>query len=153
MNAVILLALRILIVVVLYVFLGRAIWLLWKSIGSQQEARSNEVVPPLRLSSTLLGDQGAKTFTLPEVIIGRDLSCDFILPHELVSARHGRFSFHQNQWWYEDLKSTNGSYLEDLRIEESDLKKLNRETVVGYADAYRSTNVKRMGTLLRRIQK
>jgi len=65
-----------------------------------------------------LGDQGAKTFTLPEVIIGRDLSCDFILPHELVSARHGRFSFHQNQWWYEDLKSTNGSYLEDLRIEE-----------------------------------
>lgn len=34
---------------------------------------------------------------------------------------------------------------EDLRIEESDLKKLNRETVVGYADAYRSTNVKRMG--------
>ena len=42
---------------------------------------------------------------------------------------------------------------EDLRIEESDLKKLNRETVVGYADAYRSTNVKRMGTLLRRIQK
>jgi len=118
MNAVILFALRILIVVVLYVFLGRAIWLLWKSIGSQQEARDSEVVPPLRLSSTLLGDQGAKTFTLPEVIIGRDLSCDFILPHELVSARHGRFSFHQNQWWYEDLKSTNGSYLEDLRIEE-----------------------------------
>jgi len=27
-------------------------------------------------------------------------------------------SFHQNQWWFEDLKSTNGSYLDDLRIEE-----------------------------------
>jgi pSer/pThr/pTyr-binding forkhead associated (FHA) protein len=118
MNAVILLALRILIVVVLYVFLGRAIWLLWKSITSQQETKTNEIISPLRLSSTLLGDQSAKSFTLPEVIIGRDPSCDFVLPHELISARHGRFSFHQNQWWYEDLKSTNGSYLEDLRIEE-----------------------------------
>lgn len=118
MNAIILLALRILIVIILYIFLGRAIWLLWKSIGSQQAAESREVIPPLRLSSTLLGDHSAKTFTLPEVIIGRDPSCDFVLPHELVSARHGRFSFHQNQWWYEDLKSTNGSYLEDLRIEE-----------------------------------
>jgi pSer/pThr/pTyr-binding forkhead associated (FHA) protein len=118
MNAVILLALRILIVVVLYVFLGRAIWLLWKSITSQQETKTNEIISPLRLSSTLLGDKSAKSFTLPEVIIGRDPSCDFVLPHELISARHGRFSFHQNQWWYEDLKSTNGSYLEDLRIEE-----------------------------------
>jgi len=118
MNAAILLILRILLVIILYAFLGFAIWVLWRSIGSRKAAPQAESVPALSLSSTLLGNQGAKTYTTTEVVIGRDPSCDFVLPHELVSARHGRFSYHQNQWWYEDLKSTNGSYLENLRIEE-----------------------------------
>lgn len=118
MNAAILLGLRILMVIALYGFIGAAIWLLWKSITGHGKAESEEVIPALSLTSTLLGDQASKIFTTSEVIIGRSPECDFILPHELVSARHGRFSYHHNQWWYEDLKSTNGSYLEDLRIEE-----------------------------------
>lgn len=41
---------------------------------------------------------------------------------------------------------------EFLRIEEADLKKLNQKTIRGYSEAYHSTNIKRLCSLLRRIQ-
>lgn len=118
MNAIIGLVLRILLFIALYGFLAAALWMIWKSIKSKDASNANESNPPISLSSTLEGAQKAQTFTSSEVVIGRDPDCDFVLPHEMVSARHGRLSFHQNQWWYDDLKSTNGSFLEDLRIEE-----------------------------------
>ncbi|MFZ3069734.1 MAG: FHA domain-containing protein [Anaerolineaceae bacterium] len=118
MNAVIGLVLRILLMVALYGFLGAALWLIWKSVVSKSTRVDKEVTPPISLSSTLEGTKQDQVFTTSEVVIGRDPDCDFVLPHTMVSTRHGRLSFHQNQWWYEDLKSTNGSFLEDLRIEE-----------------------------------
>jgi pSer/pThr/pTyr-binding forkhead associated (FHA) protein len=52
-------------------------------------------------------------FKKPVVVIGRDPNCECTLPSEKVSANHARLSFHQNQWWIEDLNSTNGSFLND----------------------------------------
>lgn len=45
------------------------------------------------------------------MIIGRDPDCECTLPSEKVSVRHARLSYHQNQWWIDDLNSTNGSFL------------------------------------------
>ena len=41
--------------------------------------------------------------------------------------------------------------IEDLRIEESELRKLDRDVIVSYAGKYHATNIKRLGTLLRRM--
>lgn len=41
--------------------------------------------------------------------------------------------------------------VEDLRIEESELRKLDREAIVSYSERYHATNIKKLSTLLRRI--
>ena len=41
--------------------------------------------------------------------------------------------------------------VEDLRIEETELRKLDRDIIVSYGEKYHTTNIKRLGTLLRRI--
>ena len=40
---------------------------------------------------------------------------------------------------------------EDLRIEKSELRKLNADKVCGYSEAYQTTNIKKLCSLLRRI--
>jgi len=35
---------------------------------------------------------------------------------EAISARHARWSFHHNQWWLEDLDSTNGTLLNQEKL-------------------------------------
>lgn len=118
MNAGLLLVLRILFLIALYGFLGSSLWVIWKSISGKASQTAQEPIPPLGLSSTIMESNSAQVFLTPKVTIGRSSDCDFVLPHEMVSSTHGRFTYHHQQWWYEDLKSTNGSYLEDLRVEE-----------------------------------
>jgi pSer/pThr/pTyr-binding forkhead associated (FHA) protein len=85
---------------------------------NQKEPRlGTNSIPTIHLSSDS-NDSNELSFSSAEVLIGRDKECDFVINQQAISSRHGRLSFHQNQWWYEDLKSTNGSFLEDLRIEE-----------------------------------
>lgn len=57
--------------------------------------------------------EGVRTrqFKESDITIGRDLGCECTLPSEKVSANHARLTFHHNQWWVEDLGSTNGSFL------------------------------------------
>ena len=42
---------------------------------------------------------------------------------------------------------------EDLRIEESELAKLDRKKIVMLSEHYHTTNIKKLDTLLRRMQK
>jgi pSer/pThr/pTyr-binding forkhead associated (FHA) protein len=55
-------------------------------------------------------------FLLPEITIGRDPACECPLDNETVSARHARLSYHHNQWWLEDLNSSNGIILNQVRL-------------------------------------
>lgn len=48
-------------------------------------------------------------------------------------------------------KELHSLLVEDLRIEESELRKLDRDIIVSYSEKYHTTNIKRLGTLLRRI--
>lgn len=118
MNAVTGLVLRILLFISLYAFLGVAVWLLWKSVTGTRLRGGNIPIPTLTLATTINDDQMIQTYTSSDVLIGRNPDCDLVLDDETVSGRHGRMTYHLNQWWYEDLKSTNGSWLDDLKIEE-----------------------------------
>ena len=116
MNAVTGLVLRILLFVSLYAFLGVAVWLLWKSITGSRLRGGTIAIPTLTLATTMGAEQVIQTFTSSDVLVGRNPDCDLVLQDETVSGRHGRLTYHLNQWWYEDLKSTNGSWLDDLKI-------------------------------------
>ena len=116
MSAVIVLVLRILIALVLYAFLGFAFFLLWKSLRKPVASDRLQTTPPLVLKPADSADGEAQRFDNPEVIVGRERGCQFCLKDETVSARHARLSYHNNQWWVEDLGSTNGTYLNLLPV-------------------------------------
>ncbi len=56
------------------------------------------------------------------VSIGRDNSNDIVILDDLVSRRHARVFLEGDEYWIEDLNSTNGTYLNNVPIERSPLK-------------------------------
>lgn len=114
MSGIVVLILRILLAASLYAFLGWAVWTIWRDLRAQGQIISAPYIPALSLQ--IPGSDSPVSFSTQEVILGRSPSNDFPITDETVSARHARLSFHQNQWWVEDLGSTNGTYLNDERV-------------------------------------
>jgi pSer/pThr/pTyr-binding forkhead associated (FHA) protein len=116
MVAIAFLVLRILIAAALYVFLGLALWQLWRQL-SQAARQSAPSIPALTL--TLQSGQAEPPFRThkPELFIGRQPGCDLRLAQGAISARHARLSYHNGQWWVEDLQSKNGTFLNEVRLE------------------------------------
>ncbi len=133
MSATVGLILRIAFLVFLYSFLILAIWMLWRSVVSKQVHQGIIAIPTLSLSTDSGQEPLTQTFAGTEVLIGRSLDSDFILEDSTVSSRHARLFFQLNQWWFEDLKSTNGSYLDGIRVEEAIVVKDNDEIYCGDA--------------------
>lgn len=117
MSALLLLGLRILAAVALYAFIGWTLYLLWRSLQQESVFLSSRKVTPLNLLIQTSGESSQTLrFSQGDILIGRDPECEVILEDAAASARHARLSYHHNQWWLEDLQSTNGT-------------KLNNETV------------------------
>ena len=117
MSGPIILALRIILALILYTLLGWIFISLWKDIQRQSAILAARKIPGISLTTLLEDDlSSTKQFTKPEIMIGRDPSCDIILDDEAVSARHARLTYHHNQWWLEDLSSTNGTALNQTRL-------------------------------------
>ena len=58
--------------------------------------------------------------------IGRDAECDIILLDNAASRVHAKVEFKDGRWWYEDLKSTNGSFKEGVKVERIPLTRTAR---------------------------
>lgn len=111
-SAIILVALRLIMAVGLYAFLGWAFMGLWRDLIDQAESAARQRVPAVQ--ATLLGENVASeplNFSIPEVTIGRHPSCEWMLADETVSSRHARLSYRRDQWWLEDVGSRNGTFL------------------------------------------
>lgn len=117
MTAALVLILRLALAIALYAFLGWTLLTLWRELKQQGEFLALQKRPEVKLHAKLENGQELKhRFSQPEVIIGRDPNCDFPIVDESVSARHARISFHHNQWWLEDLGSTNGIFIGKSRV-------------------------------------
>jgi eukaryotic-like serine/threonine-protein kinase len=57
-----------------------------------------------------------------DVMVGRDRTCSIVLSHPAVSRRHARITMNGAQCLLEDLKSANGTYVNNARIERAQLK-------------------------------
>ncbi|MCI5073184.1 FHA domain-containing protein [bacterium] len=69
----------------------------------------------------LIGKSGAlknKKITLigPEIIIGRTDENDIVIPEHAVSRNHAKLEFKDNHLWLTDLKSKNGTYINQQKI-------------------------------------
>lgn len=56
------------------------------------------------------------------VMVGRDRTCSIVLSHPAVSRRHARITHSGAAWQLEDLKSANGTFVNNTRIEKATLK-------------------------------
>jgi hypothetical protein len=112
MTGEVLLALRLLVGVSLFAFLGWVLWFLWTDLRIQTGLLASRKVPHLSLliqSAENLTQ--LQNFSLAEIAIGRDPACECFLNDEAVSTHHARLSHHHFQWWIEDLDSKNGTRL------------------------------------------
>ena len=111
MSAIILLILRIALATALYAFLTWVLVTIWRDLKNQVEHLTANQTIPICLS--FMAEEGPKEFRLtkPEIILGRDAGCDCLINDKTVSNRHACLSFHHQQWWLEDLGSTNGTLL------------------------------------------
>lgn len=75
------------------------------------EARPRWVL--LGLGGLLEGRQWPITETL---VLGRDPTCDVVLPQAQVSRRHARLTLREDAVWVEDLGSKNGTFLNGERL-------------------------------------
>lgn len=51
-----------------------------------------------------------------ELLVGRDPDCDIVLSHPTVSRRHARLRFRDGHWMLHDLRSTNGTVVNDVAV-------------------------------------
>jgi len=71
------------------------------------------VKPEINEKHTVKGDS---------VMVGRDRSCSIVLAHPAVSRRHARITLSGTSYVLEDLKSANGTYVNNTRVERAKLK-------------------------------
>ncbi len=117
--AILLFALRLLMVLALYGFLAWALFTLWRDLRKEAEQVRSKQVPPIQISLESADQRESKRFSQPKIGIGRHPSNQWVLEHETVSSRHARLIFHHGQWWLEDLDSRNGTFLNDERVSEA----------------------------------
>lgn len=117
MSGIIALALRLLLALALYGFLGWALFTLWRQIDREAGKVVQRRAPGISLTILSEGERLiVRHFIQPEITLGRDPVCDIPIMDETVSARHARLAFHHNQWWVEDLNSTNGTRLNQTLV-------------------------------------
>ncbi len=117
----ILLGLRILATALLYIFLGVAFYIVWRSL-KQAEQESLAVMPPAS-QLRVVAANGTKALSVgetlplqPVTLVGSDSQNTIVLPEAAVSARHARLSEARGVWWLEDLGSHSGTLLNELPL-------------------------------------
>ncbi len=115
MSGIVVLIIRLLVAITLYAFLATVLYILWQDLQMHSELVKAAQVPLLTITP-ITDDNNPVEFNVPEIVIGRDPLCNYSVTDETVSSRHGRLSYHHNQWWLEDLNSTNGTFLNDDRV-------------------------------------
>ncbi len=113
--ALVLLGLRALLALLLYAFLTIVLITLWKDLRSVRA----EPAPPAAYLMLVEGPGQGRCHPLTEVnTLGRAADNTLCLADETVSSYHARLTYHRGQWWLEDLGSRNGSWVNDLRVEQ-----------------------------------
>ncbi|MEM8529198.1 MAG: FHA domain-containing protein [Chloroflexota bacterium] len=132
------LLLRISVVALLYLFLWQVLRFVIKDLRtSGQRATTSGQSPYGQLLVVRAGQSGVsvgKSFPLgPSNIIGRSMEhCEVALNDSFLSSQHARLEMQGDTWMLEDLKSTNGTFLNDMEVrspsavEEDDIIRIGR---------------------------
>lgn len=132
-------ALRIVLLLLLYGFLGLLAWLVWRELkqgSSPVRPTSSGVAGGERLTVVEAGDSGyaeGRQFPLGTVTtLGRDLTNEIVVSDAYASGNHARVERQEDgRYWLVDVGSSNGTLLNGRRIRTNDPVPLDRGDVVG----------------------
>jgi len=138
---IIILLLRLGLLAILYVFLFELFVILWRDLRppttslrpEQPDVPWLEILEPAASGRTV----GEQIPLQPMTGIGRGEANSIVLADPSVSAEHALISQRLGHWWIEDLDSTNGTFINDVRIDQP--------TVLGSGD------IVRLGTVRLRV--
>jgi pSer/pThr/pTyr-binding forkhead associated (FHA) protein len=130
MPPIFLLAVKIAFLIILYLFVARAVRAVVLDVfGPRAERRrppsapSRPAPPPAKPSRRLPRElvvsdaNGRRTIPLKESItVGRAATCDLVVADNYVSNVHARVYLRDGSYWLEDLGSTNGTYMNRARV-------------------------------------
>ena len=78
--------------------------------------------------------QGQEVEVKHDVLIGRHQDCDVVLQSSAISRRHAALAVRDDQLWLSDLNSSNGTFVNDLKIVQ--------ETLLAAGDIVQFANLK-----------
>lgn len=122
----IILLLRIALVLLLYFFLWQVLRFVIRDLRSASRApNSNPARSPYGDLVVIRSGQSTvpvgKTFPLgPSNIIGRSMeNCEIALNDSFLSSQHARLELRGDEWLLEDMKSTNGTFLNEIEVRDA----------------------------------
>ena len=118
MTASIILIIRIILALLLLGFLAILFITTSRQLNTQLKLLSPDLVLKMRISFKDRPDQEAFLIQQSDVLLGRDPNCKIHIPDETISAQHARIYLIDHNWWIHDMNSTNGTFLNDEKIEQ-----------------------------------
>src|SRR5437773_5465750 len=111
---------------------------LFRSFASLQRALASERAQARALGTLVVERSPAKTPRVGERLslratnaIGRDAGNDIAIPDEAASARHAVLEQRDDEWWIEDLGSTNGTLVNGVKVEKRERVRFGDEIAIG----------------------
>ena len=118
--------LRVAVVLLLYFFLWQVLRFVMRDLraGGQPSGDGMSRSPYGQLVVLRAGQSGVaagKSFPLgPSNIIGRSMeNCEIALNDSFLSSQHARLELQGDVWVLEDLRSTNGTFVNDMEVRDS----------------------------------
>jgi pSer/pThr/pTyr-binding forkhead associated (FHA) protein len=118
MTAIVVLILRIILAILLLGFVGLLFLTTWRQLNTQIKLLSPDLSSNIRISFKENPEQEAFVNKQTDVLLRRDTNCKIHIPDETISAQHARLYLIDQNWWIHDLNSTNGTFLNDERIDQ-----------------------------------
>ncbi len=69
-----------------------------------------------------------------EVSVGRDPNSGLSIQDDGISRQHGKFEHHGDYWFFKDLGSTNGSFINGIKLRHDELRLIKRGDLLQLAD-------------------
>lgn len=117
---VVILILRIAVVFLLYFFLWQVLRVVTRDLRGSTAAGSEAASPYGQLVIVTSGQTGlpvGKTFPLaPVTTIGRGMDAEVALNDTFLSTHHARLELRGDEWILQDLKSTNGTFVNGFEV-------------------------------------
>lgn len=108
--------------VVLLLFLGVIIWLIYRDLQAVESSFATKNQPQGAIH--VIANESATPAVgvifplLPVTSIGRAPSNNIVLPDGYASGDHALITLRNGQWWLQDQDSRNGTFLNEVRIHE-----------------------------------